>query len=164
MSVQSIGFKPLLWKKDYWDKLSVLKLSEQDREQRLGCFAEDRLPVPVLWEAWVEHQAFEPCPQVLFCAGLPTTWSLPCTAAPAPQLPSCEPRVPSGSVCHTSGGHCEGCAASSAALGPAWHHCLRIRTCCQSHPRPHRWQLAQRLPTILREPHGLPLAGNKTKG
>nr|XP_005491859.1 uncharacterized protein LOC102072260 [Zonotrichia albicollis] len=90
--VQSIGVKALLWEEDDWDKLSVLELPEQeDREQRLGCFAGDGLPVPVPWEAWVEHQAFEPCPQVPFCAWPPQSPGPAlhsCSSPSAPQLPA----------------------------------------------------------------------------
>ncbi|KAL2294268.1 hypothetical protein Nmel_007993 [Mimus melanotis] len=71
MSAHSTRVKPLL-QEDELDNLSVLELSEEeDREQRLARFAEDRLPVPVPQEAWVGHPAFEPYPHVPFCASPP---------------------------------------------------------------------------------------------
>lgn len=89
VSFQSFGVKPLLWEEDEWDELSVLELSEQeDKEQRLGCFAEDGLLVPAPREVWVEPQAFEPCPQVLFRAWPPHHPALQsCSSPSAPQLP-----------------------------------------------------------------------------
>lgn len=65
VSIQSVVVKPLPREEDDWDELSDVELSEEgDREQRQAHFAEDGLPVPVPREAWVEGQAFEPCPQV----------------------------------------------------------------------------------------------------
>ncbi|RMC06443.1 hypothetical protein DUI87_15877 [Hirundo rustica rustica] len=82
VSIQNTGIKALLREEDDWDELSVLELREQeDREQRLGHFAEDGLLAPVPREAWVEHQALEPCPQVPFCAWPPHD--------PVPALRSC---------------------------------------------------------------------------
>lgn len=63
--IHSTRVKPLLQEVDVLDNLSVLELfEEEDREQRLACFAEDELPVPVPQKAWVESSAFEPYPQV----------------------------------------------------------------------------------------------------
>ncbi|RMB95397.1 hypothetical protein DUI87_28118 [Hirundo rustica rustica] len=56
MSVHSTGVKPLMQEENEWDDLSDLELSEEeDREKRLGHFAEDGLPVPVPWEAWAHN-------------------------------------------------------------------------------------------------------------
>lgn len=95
VSTQSLGVKGLLREEDEWEELSVLELcEEEEREQRLGCFAEDGLPVPVLQEAWLEQQAFEPCPQAPFCACFPHSpvRALHRRCSPsAPQLPAKAP-------------------------------------------------------------------------
>lgn len=69
VTVHSTGVKPLLWEEDEWGEVSILELCEEEaREQRLGGFAGDGLPVPVPQEAWAEHRASEPCPQGPLCA------------------------------------------------------------------------------------------------
>lgn len=63
MRLQKIRVKPLLREEDEWDKVTILNLCKEDREQRLGGFAGDGLPVPVPCKAClVECQAFELCP------------------------------------------------------------------------------------------------------
>nr|XP_030132862.3 uncharacterized protein LOC115495893 [Taeniopygia guttata] len=94
-----LGSSAYCRKRMTWDELSVLQLPEQeDREQRLGCSAEGGLPVPVPRDG---RQAFEPCPQVPFCARPPHK--------PVPALHSCSspsaPQLGAKGPCKKSPSH-----------------------------------------------------------
>ncbi|RMC05310.1 hypothetical protein DUI87_18499 [Hirundo rustica rustica] len=67
-----IRVKPLLREDDECDEVSVLELLGEEAGQRTpGGFAGDGLAPPIPREAWVERQAFQPCPQGQLCAWPP---------------------------------------------------------------------------------------------
>lgn len=93
VSTQSLGVKALLREEDDWDELSVVELCEEEEgEHRLGCFAEDGLPPPVLQEAWVEQEAFEPRPKAWCWACFLHSPVRALHSPSAPQLPAKAPQ------------------------------------------------------------------------
>nr|XP_030114542.3 uncharacterized protein LOC115491209 [Taeniopygia guttata] len=141
MSVHSTSVKLSLQKEDEWDDLSVLELSGEDTDKRLGCFVEDGLPAPVSQEACVE-----PCPQVPLGA-LP-----PHVKAQAPRGPAVPPafkkQVPEAGPAQYSYPSCSGPWLGARAQAFRWQPAPH-----KKHHRPALWGLFRQVCCPCLAPH-----------